>query len=152
VLNPVILPPGRAWLCTRPAPAGSVTTTNTIGMRRVASCAATAGRDSEDCVGEVLRAFATPAFDRRCQQSSGIRRERYGRDPTQPLKLLSERSDLGLCLRRSPPCLTARRSDAAARRTAKRLCRKGYEPRRLMYTPVPVADPHRRTLRTRITG
>jgi len=31
-LNPVALPPGRARLCTRPSPTGSVTPTNTMGM------------------------------------------------------------------------------------------------------------------------
>ena len=36
VMKPVILPPGRARLSTMPAPTGSPTTGNTIGMVRVA--------------------------------------------------------------------------------------------------------------------
>src|SRR5262245_5501004 len=36
--KPVILPPGWAMLCTKPAPIGSGTFTNTIGMVRVACC------------------------------------------------------------------------------------------------------------------
>ena len=37
-INPVVLPPGRAMLSTKPAPTGSITATNTIGTARVASC------------------------------------------------------------------------------------------------------------------
>ena len=37
-VKPVALPPGRAKLATKPAPTGSVTTTNTIGTVRVACC------------------------------------------------------------------------------------------------------------------
>ncbi len=43
-VKPVVLPPGRARLDTKPAPTGSMTITNTIGTVRVARCsAATAG-------------------------------------------------------------------------------------------------------------
>ena len=35
-VKPVMLPPGRAKLLTKPAPTGSTTCTNTIGMVRVA--------------------------------------------------------------------------------------------------------------------
>ena len=37
-MNPVVLPPGRAKLSTKPAPTGSVTIANTIGTVRVACC------------------------------------------------------------------------------------------------------------------
>src|SRR5262249_56998926 len=36
--NPVVLPPGRAKLSTKPAPGGSAPLTNTIGILRVACC------------------------------------------------------------------------------------------------------------------
>src|SRR5215472_13704896 len=39
--RPVMLPPGRARLATRPVPSGSVATANTIGMTEVACFAAT---------------------------------------------------------------------------------------------------------------
>ena len=43
--NPVVLPPGRAKLATKPAPTGSITPANTIGTARVACCnAATVGK------------------------------------------------------------------------------------------------------------
>ena len=37
-VNPVVLPPGRAKLSTKPAPTGSMTPPNTIGTVRVACC------------------------------------------------------------------------------------------------------------------
>jgi hypothetical protein len=40
VINPVVLPPGRARLATRPPPTGSVTLANTIGTLLVALCSA----------------------------------------------------------------------------------------------------------------
>ena len=39
-IKPVVLPPGRAKLWTKPAPTGSVTCTNTMGTVRVARCSA----------------------------------------------------------------------------------------------------------------
>jgi hypothetical protein len=43
-VKPVVLPPGRARLATKPAPTGSTTFTNTIGTMRLARCNdATAG-------------------------------------------------------------------------------------------------------------
>jgi hypothetical protein len=36
LLNPVMLPPGRAKLATKPSPTGSETATNTIGILKVA--------------------------------------------------------------------------------------------------------------------
>ena len=43
-IKPVVFPPGRARLSTKPLPTGSMTVTNTIGTVRVASCkAASAG-------------------------------------------------------------------------------------------------------------
>src|SRR5262249_13234906 len=43
-VKPVVLPPGRAKLATKPAPTGSMTPTNTIGTLRVSRCnAATTG-------------------------------------------------------------------------------------------------------------
>jgi len=35
LMKPVIFPPGRVKLATKPAPTGSETTTNTIGIVRV---------------------------------------------------------------------------------------------------------------------
>ena len=43
-VKPVMLPPGRARLSTKPAPTGSTTPTNTIGTVRVACCNAAHGR------------------------------------------------------------------------------------------------------------
>jgi len=40
IVNPVMLPPGRAMLATNPLPIGSDTDTNTIGIVRVASISA----------------------------------------------------------------------------------------------------------------
>ena len=40
-VNPVVFPPGRARLATKPEPTGSTTATNTIGAERVACCNAT---------------------------------------------------------------------------------------------------------------
>src|SRR5438132_12034944 len=40
-VNPVRLPPGRAKLWTTPAPTGSLTCTNTVGVARVISLTAT---------------------------------------------------------------------------------------------------------------
>ena len=37
-VNPVMLPPGRGKLATKPAPTGSPTIANTIGMVLVARC------------------------------------------------------------------------------------------------------------------
>ena len=37
-VNPVMLPPGRARLATKPASTGSVTCVKTIGILRVAAC------------------------------------------------------------------------------------------------------------------
>src|SRR5262245_53832711 len=42
-VNPVALPPGFAKLSTKPAPTGSATSTNTIGVVRVAFRSATTG-------------------------------------------------------------------------------------------------------------
>ena len=39
-LKPVVLPPGRAKLATKPAPTGSITFANTIGTVRVTRCSA----------------------------------------------------------------------------------------------------------------
>jgi hypothetical protein len=36
--KPVVLPPGRARLMTKPPPTGSMTSTNTIGTVRVTCC------------------------------------------------------------------------------------------------------------------
>src|SRR5439155_24972326 len=40
IVNPVMLPPGRAMLATNPLPTGSATDTNTIGIVRVACMSA----------------------------------------------------------------------------------------------------------------
>jgi hypothetical protein len=53
IRKPVALPPGRAKLATKPVPTGSTTTTNTIGMVRVACSNGREGRSartSQDCI------------------------------------------------------------------------------------------------------
>src|SRR6516225_6559278 len=59
-VNPVTLPPGRARLSTRPAPTGSVTCTNTIGVLRAGCCNASAAdsRNGENDIGRERDQFS----------------------------------------------------------------------------------------------
>ena len=61
VARPVMLPPGRDRLCTRPSPTGSATATNTIGMVAVADFRATAGCGPEASNNSGVRATRSAA-------------------------------------------------------------------------------------------
>jgi putative ABC transport system substrate-binding protein len=64
VLKPVMLAPGRARLCTVPAPTGSITETNTTGIVRVASYRAVSVRERPQAVF----VGPDPAFNNRRKQ------------------------------------------------------------------------------------
>ena len=102
LIKPVVLPPGRARLSTKPAPTGSATTANTIGTVRVAC----SNGPTVEVPGARMTSGASATNSAACLRistalpwPSGCRSARCGRGPAQLLPAPAGTPRAGLTLR-----------------------------------------------------
>src|SRR5262249_53218664 len=128
-MKPVILPPGRARLRTKPAPTGSTTCRNTIGILRVAcSRAGMVGPTPATITsGPSATSSATSSRKRAASPAAHVDPQLAADDPARFLQALVQRCDFGLRVR---VVGSGAHEDADASHLPALLCARHQRPRR----------------------